>query len=259
MDLPRVSIVVTAYLKESKPYLDACIQSLHNLNYPKELLDIVLITPTWYFPEYENVRRIHPCFGAYHNPIAVNYGFEQSNQNSKYVLMINDDVIMTKNSLMKMVMVAGDNKCILGAISNCDQGGFYDADLPLGLNKRQYRLEEIQGQLEAMMNSDLPTSPVRVLRPPTLYLYANLYPRLVWREVRGGTKPDSIGFDEGFFTGFDDTDYCIRARNQGVVLGIVTDALVWHMSGVSADVTMGDLKSDRRAESEKLFRKKWNL
>lgn len=259
MSLPKVSIVITAYLPQSKAYLDACIQSVYNLDYPKELIDTVVVTPTWYIPEYKDVKTIHPCFGAYHNPIAVNYGFEKSNQDSKYVLMINDDVILTRNSLIKMVSVAGDNKCILGAISNCDQHEFFDADLPLGLNNRQYRIEDIQDKLQAMMNADLPTGPIRMFRPQTLYLYCNLFPRQVWREVKNGTTPDSIGFSENFLTGFDDTDYSIRAKQCGVVLGLVTDSLVWHCSGASADITMKDLKSDLRKESEAIFRKKWNL
>lgn len=259
MSLPKVSIVVTAYLEKSKPYLDVCIRSIHNLNYPKELIDTVLVTPTWFKPEYENVKVIHPCFGAYHNPIGVNYGFEHSNQDSKFVLMVNDDVILTRNSLMKMVLLAGDNRAIIGAISNCDQAGFFDADLPLGINSRQYRLEDLGDKVHAMLNADLPTGPIRMIRPHTLYLYANLYPRSVWREVKNGTTPGAIGFDTNYKTGQDDIDYCLRAQRQGVILGIATDSLIWHASGTSADVTMKGIGSEEREHGPAYFKNKWGF
>lgn len=257
MTWPKVSIVVTAYLKESKAYLDACVESIKRLDYPQELIDVVIVTPMWFQPEYENCRTIHPCFGSYHNPVAINFGAAQCAYDSKHILFLNDDVILTENSLKKMVLIAGDNDVIIGPISNCDNYGLFDADLPLGLNKRQYRMEEIESKLEAMMNADLPTGPVRTIRPHTLYLYANLIPRKVWTRVKNGTTPESIGFDENFKTGFDDTDYCIRSRNAGVFLVIATDVLIWHCSGTSADVTMGDLKSELREQNERYFRQKW--
>lgn len=264
MELPRVSIVITAYLKDSYEYLRNCVQSVHNIDYPKELLDVVIVTPAWYAPQFDGCKTIHPCVGAYHNPVAVNYGFRETNQDSKHVLMINDDVILTRDSLANMVEAIADHDMILGPISNCDNHGHYDLMFPVEscgqaylLNERQYRIETIKEIIPEMMNTKSIYA-VGLMYPPTLYLYANLFPRKVWNKVTGGTKPESIGFDENYLTGFDDTDYCLRARQRGVKLGILFSALVWHCSGVSADVTMGDLKSERRSESEAIFRKKWS-
>lgn len=254
---PKVSIVVTAYLPASKKYLDACIESIRRVDYPKELLDVVIVTPTWYVPLYDQTRTLHPCVGQYHNPVAINFGVRETDQASKHVLILNDDVILTKHSLKKMVLMAGDNDAIIGPISNCDNYGLFDADLPFGLNNRQYRMEEIEGKLDAMMDADLPTGPVRTIRPSTLYLYANLIPRKIWNRVKNGSSKEAIGFDEFFKTGYDDTDYCRRAQMAGCLLIIATDVLIWHCSGTSADSTMGDLKSDLREQNEKYFMEKW--
>lgn len=249
-ELPKVSIVVTAYLPASKPYLDACIASIKNLEYPKDRLEVLLVCPTWYMPEYDGVRRVVPAYGAYHNPVAVNYGMAQASKDSKYLFMMNDDVILTRQSIGRLVWAAGDSDVVLSPISNCDNLGHYQFNFPLGLNDRQYRMEQIEGKLQAMMNAESPF-PQGYVFPNTLYLYANLYPRKVWEKVGG--------FDEEFKTGFDDTDWCMRAQRAGVKLAIALDSLAWHMSGASADKTMGNLNSDIRADNERYFRKKWNI
>jgi GT2 family glycosyltransferase len=254
MQWPKISIVVTAYLPASKRYLDACIESIKRLDYPQELIDTVIVTPTWYAPHYDRCKTIHPCVGQYHNPVAINFGARETNQDSKHILFLNDDVILTRLCLKKMVMMIGESDVIMGPISNCDNFWFFDAELPLGLNSRQFRMEEIESKLDAMMDADLPTGPVRTIRPQTLYLYANLIPRKVWNRVQNGTSPDAIGFDETFRTGFDDTDYCIRAQKAGCTLVIATDVLIWHCSGTSADST---IKSEERIANEKYFRAKW--
>lgn len=246
----KVSIIVTAYLQESKPYLDACIQSIHNLNYPKELIETILVCPTWYQPKYDNVTTVTPCMGAYHNPIAVNYGMNQASKDSKYLFMMNDDVILTRNSLARLIEAAGDADVCLSPISNCDNYGHYQLQFPGGLTERQYRIEQIKHLIPDMLASDS-LYPTGFIFPQTLYLYANLFPRKVWEKVGG--------FDENFKTGFDDTDWCMRAQRAGVRLAIAMNSLVWHCSGASADTTMGKLDSDVRAENEKYFRTKWNI
>lgn len=246
--MSKVSIIVTAYLPESKPYLDACIQSIHNLNYPKELLETILVCPSWYTPEYKDVKRVTPCFGAYHNPIAVNFGMNEASKDSKYLFMINDDVILTKNSLKNLVEMAGDHELCLGAISNCDNFGHYSLAFPHNMINRQYRIQDINPH--EIMNDESPYPP-GYIHPQTLYLYANLFPRKVWEKVGG--------FDENFKTGYDDTDWCMRAQRLGVKLAIALNSLVWHCSGASADSTMGKLDSDVRVENEKYFRQKWGI
>jgi GT2 family glycosyltransferase len=250
MSLPKVSIVVTAYLEKSKPYLDACIESIKHLDYPQELLDVVIICPTWYAPMYEGCKTLHPCVGQYHNPIAVNYGFKVTDQSSKYVLMLNDDVILTRDCLKNMVMHTKDNDVILGAISNCDNHDFYTLEFPGNLGSRQLRFEQIKDKLNAMMSAKS-AYPPGYIYPRTLYLYANLFPRKVLAKIGG--------FDEQFKTGFDDTDFCLRAVKSGVRLAIALDCLIWHCGGVSADQTMGSLDSELRAENERFFREKWGL
>ncbi len=258
-NLPKISVLISAYLEESKPYLDICIAAIRNLNYPQDLLDILIVSPEWYQPQYPGVKTMCPCPGEYHNPVALNFSIENSDQTSKFAMMMNDDVFMTKNSLIKLVHMAGDNRVILGGMSPCDNNEFFNTEFPMGLNNRQYRLEDVRDKIPAMLDADLPPSHIKLIRPHTLYLFANLYPRELLRTIKGGTTPESVGFDENLKTGYDDTDFCLRARKDNVALGIVADALIWHMSGVSADKTMGDLKSDIRKENVAIFNKKYGF
>lgn len=255
--LPKVSIIVTTYLEESKPYLDAAISSIYNLDYPKTQLEVILVGPEWYLPQYENVRTICPRPGKFHNPVGVNFGMNCASDDSKFLFMMNDDVILTRQSLKNLVQAAGDNDIVLGATSNCDNHDFYSLQFGVIANSgyhqlgdRQYRLEQIKPILTEMMNQDSYYPPGFIF-PRTLYLYANLFPHSVWRKIGG--------FDEKFLTGFDDTDWCIRAQQAGVRLAIATDVLVWHCSGASADKTMGSLDSEVRKRNEEYFNLKWGL
>lgn len=248
----KVSIVVTTYLESTKKYLDLCIASIHNLNYPKELLDIVLVGRKGYLPQYPGVRTICPEEESFHNSVGLNCGFKATHENSKYILMLNDDVILTKNSLSHLVNAVGDKKVMANALSPCDNGttyemamGYQKNDQIVWFEKNQHRYEDFHPEdFYYIMNSDS-LCPPGVIYASWLCQYATLMPRSVISDVGF--------FDENFKTGQDDLDHCIRAAKRGYRFVTVTSALIFHFGGTSAQST---LNIDLRVKNIEYFKSK---
>jgi GT2 family glycosyltransferase len=247
----KVSIIITTYIPKSKRHLDLCIKSIKSLNYPPECLEIILVGKKSYMPEYEGVKTICPEQEEFFNPVGVNLGMNSASKNSKYLVMANDDVVFTRDWLTNMVNAAGDNDVILGSLSNCDQHGHYQLIMPF--DKRQYSYEELEPHIDELINAKS-FYPPGFIFPSTLYLYANLFPAKVWAKVKNGTTPDSIGFDQRYRVGWDDSDYCRRAKMHGVRLAICLDSIIWHYSGTSAASTV---PMEDRLYNESFYREKW--
>lgn len=254
MSTPKVSIVVTTYLPESKCYLDACMKSIANLNYPKESLDVVLVGKPGYAPEYPNVKTVYPDKPQFYNSEGVNFGVSKTDPESKFVLSCNDDTILTKNSLKNLVETCGDQRVILNSISPCDNHRAYSlhfkflsAGRVVDVLGNQYRYEQMKDFIDDMMNTES-LYPQGLIHQEFLCMFATLIPRKVW---------DELGpLDEVFKTGPDDIDYSMRARRAGVHLAIALNSLIWHFSGVTADKT---LDPSLREFNRKAFKDKWGV
>lgn len=252
MFFPKVSIVITTYLPESKMYLDACMDSVANLNYPKDKLDVVLVGRPGYMPEYESVKTVSPNKEKFYNGEGANFGILSTDPESKYVLYLNDDVVLTADCLIAMVSAVGDNQIIAGPISNCDNYWKYIFQFPIQhegnthfINDRFYRFDDWKPYLKSMMNTKS-VYPPGIIVTDFLCFYAVLLPR---------TVINKIGLlDEKFRTGPDDLDYSKRCRASGINVGIVTSALIWHFGGVSSEKTVSP---QLREENAAYFKEKW--
>jgi len=252
MNLPKISILVVTYLESNQRYLDLCLKSIINLNYPKELLDVLVLSTGDYEPHTMGFRTIHTD-RHYHYPEACNFGVKHLDKDSTHFLILNDDVILTKNSLRSLVAAAGDVDVIVGPVSNCDNGwkysipyiGYMDGGEFKQLTKRFYRYEELAHDADKIMDYNLPVNP-GVWRQDYICFYAVLIPRKVW---------DKLGpLDNNLKTGFDDTDYCHRASLEKIPVIISQDAFVLHFGGVSADIVLTPEIRDYNAE---YFKNKW--
>lgn len=250
--MSKVSIVITAFLPSTKPFLDECIQSVWNLDWPKEDLEVIVVSPKSYAPNYEGVKTVSPETEDYHNPVGINTGVRASDPASKYIFLCNDDLILTKNVLKNLVAAAGDSPVMVNPLSPCGLFSNYamhlrfkkDEDWVI-IDKAQHRYDDVKEYFNDMMNADS-LYPSGLISQNWLAIFATLIPRNVW---------DMVGeFDEGFATSQDDLDYSWRAKKLGIGLVLALDCLVFHFSGVSADTTM---KIKNRLHSAEYFHKKW--
>lgn len=246
MSLPKVSIVVLGYLESNRHYLEACLRSVANLEYPKDLLDITLVSPygrsVIYPQDVLDMRIVSPPEpGSFSK--SVNAGIKASNKDSDYYLILSDDTVITHNALNNMVKY-GDN-CVIGPVSNCDNDWKYKVLLPVTGFERFYELgKDSELALGMMIKADSPW-PQGALLTDTLCFYAVMIPRKVWNEVGE--------LDEGFNMGHEDSDYCHRARLKGYVPIVAMDSLIYHAGGASSEI----INDSMRESNEKRFKEKW--
>jgi GT2 family glycosyltransferase len=234
----KVSIIVTAYLPKSKPYLDLCMQSIANLSVPKDQLEVLVVAPESYAPQYEGVRTISPPEREYHMPRGLNFGISKSR--GEFVFVLNDDVILTRDCLQPLVnAMASPEIGLIMPIGNDQQGRYW---LPLR-RMGPYTIDQLENP-EWLMNAGSPYFQGLVFFD-TLCIYAFL--------MRRKTFEENGLFDEKLISG-DDIDYCMRLRQRGYLNAIALDSLVWHAGGVSANETF---TPEKRALGQKIFNEKW--
>jgi GT2 family glycosyltransferase len=243
--VPKCTIVVTAYLEKTKQYLDILMKSIENLSYPKDKIEVFIVSPKWYKPEYPNATTIHPYFDDYYNAHAINFGIEAASPDAEYFFVLNDDLILTRDCLTRLVEAASETsqRGIYMPIGNDMQGRYA---LEVGIRPGPYRLEEFV--VETIVNGVMNLSsiyPKGLILADTLCLYAVLIPRRVF---------ESVGKFDDSRQGQDDIDYTLRTRQAGFHNLIAIDSLVYHAGGVSADVTMS---AKSREESLRSFQSKW--
>jgi len=234
--LPKVSLIVVTYLKANDKYLDLCLRSINNLDYPREKLDIILVSSGEYKPPKPlidlPIRHFH-SEKRLHFPEGVNFGVMHAAPDTQHLLLLNDDTILTKDSLHNLVWRIGDADMILQPISNCDNMCFYSLCLSYKkgqelkvFDKRFYRYDDVKEDTQYMMNAQSNYPPGIFLRDFVCF-YATLIPKRVW---------DKVGpMDIRFMTGQDDCDYCLRAKKLGIPAAVELSSLIWHAGGVSAD------------------------
>lgn len=252
MAWPKVSIIIPTLSPKTKRYLDLCIDSIRNLNYPQDLLDVVISSERAYSPSYPGVLTVKHEKPMRSFAEAVNFGVTRSAADSKYLFLLSDDVILTTDSLKNLVHLSDDADAILGPISNCDNYWTYHLNFEvehkgerLAINERFMRLEDVSSFVPSMKRAKSLYG-AGAIKVETLCFYATLIPRKVWQ---------CLGpLDERYLTGFEDSDYCERAKRRGIKLFTALDALVWHFGGVTTSETLTQADRD---ENERKFFEKW--
>jgi GT2 family glycosyltransferase len=249
----KVSIVIPTYFinEDSQKYLDLCLESVENLNYPKYLLDIIVVS-SGVKPHVRPIYRHYHSDERMHFPKAANYGIKQAKPDSDLYFILNDDTCCTTDSLKNMVELLGNNRMILNPISNCDNTVRYG--LILGYTKdgvfkevrnRFYRLSDFKGDHEALMKCGS-IYPYGLIAQEWIAFYATLIPKSVWFEVGG--------LDENYLTGQDDLDFSNRCKKLNIPRGVVLNALIWHFGGVTATTA---LDTETRLKNINYYKNKW--
>lgn len=255
MQYPKVSIVITTYKPETKPYLDLAVESVDNLSYPKEKLEKIIISKKDFQPKYFGWKTIAPEAESFYNPHGCNEAIKQCAADSEYIFLLNDDVVCTKDCLQALIGMQKElsNKAVLIPIGNCHLGwkyflfmGYQENGQFIHMGKRQAKIDEWLPIKDKLMNANSQYPP-GVLIERSLCLYAALYPKQIFTDV--GL------FDEQFTVGQDDIDFSLRATQKGYAMGICINSLVWHFSGATSSTRSEEL----RKENIERFKTKWGF
>ncbi len=165
-------------------------------------------------------------FGAACNQIA-------KTQNSSYILFLNPDVEIRKNSIDKLINFLKKNEKV-GIVTG--KLLFPDGSLQLSCRKFPTILRALFGR-ESTLRKIFPNNMIS-----KEYLMSELdYNKIQFPDwVRGAVilfKTDIFekigGFDEKFFLYFEDTDICLRLREKGYKTAYLPEAVFYHKLGSS--------------------------
>lgn len=245
---PKISILLASYGPQSQRYLDCCFRSLEAQTCQD--FELIHVSSGDFIPrsrvDFVKGWKHLVLQDRHHFPAAIDKAYKMTNPNTEYIMLLNDDVILQKHCihLMKLTLenLAGKN-AILNPKSNCDDNGrFYMTLTPF--TEIKYRIEQMEELVDKVIDFEHRQT-FGVIRQHQVHFYCTLMTRKCWEEVGG--------IDPNFKTGFDDQDFCDRAKKKGYAPSIALHAYALHGSGVSADAF---LSKEERDFNEQYYKEK---
>lgn len=230
-----VSVFIPTYLDQNEKYLRAAVESV--LEQDVEL-EVIIVSdrkkhPIFLDPRVKVIgleKRIR--FSAKNNLAA-----KHASKDATHYLLLNDDTYMTRGCLKSMVEASkrvGD-ACMMGSLSNCDNGPIFRAHLEVPLLMggaltvpSQFDYDEAAPWLDSLFEFK-PYPKQFTFETKKLFFYNVLIPKAVWNHLGP--------MEEKFQNSCEDFDYCIRAHKAGVRLYIEQSAFCFHFSGKTSGLT----------------------
>ncbi len=215
---PTISIVFPNYNGGNEPL--ECLQSVRKLNYPKSKIEVIIIDNNSSDGSDLEIKKHFPKVNLIKNKQnlgfakAVNMGIKKSK--GSYIFIGNDDLVLEKNSLKKMVefMFKNPRVGVLG-------GKIFYKSSPKKICSAGYFINHWTGNVYKSKNHN------QIYQPDWVQGCAILVPKAVFNQ---------IGLlDENFVLLFDDFDLCTRARKKGFKIFYLPEAIFWHGESVTVD------------------------
>jgi glycosyltransferase involved in cell wall biosynthesis len=244
-DIPLVSIIVLSYNKTE--YLKGFVDSVFKftqLNFELIIIDNSSEKETIKFLEslLAHDNRVKVLFNSVNLgfPKGVNQGLKMAT--GKYIIIANNDIVVTQGWLDSMIKLAETNKHIglVGPVSN--SVSWYQLDKE-AVYKTQEEMHEYAAKIKGKNKGD-------VLEFPRLAFLCTLLKREVIDKLGG--------LDERFSPGnYEDDDFCLRAQLAGYKAVIAKDVFIHHFGSLSF-MSEGIGKYQERLDTnKKIFVEKW--
>lgn len=203
---PLVTVIVPHHLNENDKYLNWCLTSI--LSSVDVDLDVICLSDAEHAPHTpDGVTLVHDrtlsnVTRKWHQ------GLKMADPKSKYVMLVSDDVMVSRWTIGEMARTIGDNHMILNPASNCDATTRYYAtfDLDGWPIPHKLTLEQLEGREMRVM--DFTPGRRILIDPGWVSWYCTMLPKSVIEKV--GL------LDERLDVRHNDVDYCHRARQQGI-------------------------------------------
>lgn len=150
------------------------------------------------------------------NNLGIKYAMQQGD--FEYIWLLNNDTVIKKDTLSKLVAYADENN-----IGICGSSLFYYNN-PSELQAYGGHINRFFGTSSNILNvEDIPNKLDYIIGASFLINKSVI---------------DKIGFlPEEYFLYYEETDYCFNARNNGFLLGVAIDSIVYHKEGASTGVS----------------------
>lgn len=190
-----------------------------------------------------------------HFPEQIKFLYEKADQDCKWVLLCNDDVMLNKDCLGSMIKTLEQvqTPLLIEPLSNCDNGKLYihpiaikDGETLTVLSQLHYGFDEIEPVKDRLINGEM------LFKMPGIQFveWVAFYCAMISKE-----NYDLVGgIDPIFKTGKDDLDFSIRAAQKGIQSAVCTDAFCFHYAGITSTKV---ITSDDRKFNEDYFNEKY--
>ncbi|MCX7875603.1 MAG: glycosyltransferase [Melioribacteraceae bacterium] len=239
-----ISIVIPIY--NQKKYTLELLESISNNVKIKN--EIIIIDNASTDDSTKTIKEKYPYVKIIQNkvnlgfPNAVNQGIIASS--GKYILIVNNDIIITNNAIERMLEIAESNTDIglVGPISNEVSGLQKDNDANYDT------IEEMYVYTEKVKEKNKG----QVLQFPRIAFLCTLIKKEVIEKIGG--------LDERFSPGnYEDDDFCLRAQLAGFKTVIAKDVFIHHFGSKSFKAN-GSAEYQRRLDiNRQKFVAKWNV
>lgn len=221
--MPIVSIIITNY--NGKHFLDACLSSVLQVNYPPDRYEIILVDNASTDGSVEYVRREFPLVKVL--PLSKNHGFTGGNNIGAqtalgdFIVFLNNDTIVDKDWLSELVTVTLSDSRI----------GICGSKI---ISMKDRKTIAYNGRVLHMLGGVLPDK---------FLTFKNKYGEKIY--IVGCIQGSSFlirkqvfkilrGFDEDYFLYSDEFDICYRAWIKGYYVTYAPNSIVYHYSGGTA-------------------------
>ncbi len=228
MKEPTVLIIIVTYNK--KGYVTRLLKSLREIRFKN--YDILVVDNASKDGTYDHLRKTFSKVMCIHNRENLggsggfNTGlrFAYKQEKYKYLWLLDDDVVVSEDSLKNLVdvleksddiAVAGSQMCQLDNPEVTNEVGAY-VDLERGcliLNRH----------LTRKINNSSGIFDVDYVAAASMLVDAAVAKR--------------AGLMEEFFIHFDDVDWCLRIKKMGYRVVAVADSVIWHLSAAEKPIT----------------------
>jgi len=211
------------------------------------------------FKEHTNLRLIkHPHRLSFSE--ANNLALNNSDPRTTHYLLLNDDTILSKECLSRMVEKSienGDNS-IINPYSNCDKSWLHNDELTCLSGKSlipnmkisDFTEDEIDSLGDGFLSNSKPTN--LLISSPFCAFYCTLVPKKVVKDVGN--------LNTLFKNGGEDLDYCKRAERFGYLSYWLDTAMCFHFGGKTRKFSEDqnyDLHHKEDQYNNNLTRKRW--
>ena len=211
----------------------ACLESVLMLNYPKNLLEVIVVDNASCDGSATEIKKRFPAVRVL--KLSKNWGYAGGINrgvkvsSGKYILILNNDTILDKNMLKNLLEVLSKSSKI-GAVGP----KVYFFDRPKEIEKVWGEIDQETMNLKNVGRGELDRGQYNQLRDVDALVFVGL---LVRREVF-----NSIGkLDERYFMLYEDVDFFLRVKEAGYRMIYVPKAMIWHKGSLSIKKIKSDL------------------